>query len=144
MRYLITLTLAGLLSGCAAAGSINALPVISEGTPSGTVTVVRPSAFVGGTNSYIVTVGNTEIFRINSGQHTRFTLPAGPQTIGVRCFGGWTPTWKESTTQITVTADSVHILEISPSGTCAEIVPRPSIQADELVTATEYMPLDPS
>lgn len=110
-----------LLSSCATGGRMGALPEVDENMPSGEIIVIRKSSFVGAAISYYVTVDGEPIFSILSGKHTKFVLAPGSYRIGVQCFGGWTPTWKEDSIEINIGHEETKYVFISPNMRCAGI-----------------------
>jgi len=108
-------------SGCASAGRIGSLPIIPEGTASSEIVLVRPSSIVGAANSYYIALDGHDIFSIRSGQHTAIRIPSGEHFISVKCFGGWTPTWKGSAKPVKASAGETLYFKISPNLSCAEI-----------------------
>lgn len=82
---------------------------------------MRTSNLVGGANAFVVALDGTDIFRIGSGEHAEFPLPAGNHRVTVKCFGGWSPTWKEASVPFDAAAGKTSYFRVSPDMNCAGI-----------------------
>jgi hypothetical protein len=133
------------LGGCASSGRIGELPVVATGVPTAKLVVIRVSSIVGVANTYYIALDGKDIFAIRSGEHTEFRIGAGEHHIGVKCFGGLTPTWKEDSVKFSAASETENFFEISPNLSCAEIK---AIEADEakkrIATSTFISPETPS
>jgi len=109
-----------LLVGCAS-GPIGRLPAIEDQAQSGDVFVIRNSNFVGSGVSYYITIDGNDMFAIRVGQYTKFKLVIGEHYIGVKCFGGWSPTWKEDSRKFSVLPQQGTYFIVSPNMSCADI-----------------------
>ena len=127
--------------GCAS-GTIGKLPKIMDEKRSGEITVIRAKSIVGATNSYIVTLNGADVFAIRSGQYTKFKLSEGEHYIGIKCFGGWTPTWKEDSLKFTVTSKSNTYFLVSPNLSCASIVSIIEGEAHNRMQSSEYISME--
>jgi len=125
----IVLTLG--FSGCSTSGRIGPLPSIADENSSSQLVLIRVSSIVGAANSYYVALDGKDIFSIRSGENTEFPIPAGKHYVSVKCFGGWTPTWKEAAKRFNALPNQTSYFKISPNLSCAEIV---SIEPDEAKT----------
>ncbi|MCX5723539.1 MAG: hypothetical protein NTX84_03270 [Nitrospirae bacterium] len=103
------------LAGCASSGRIGELPLLSAGTPTAKLTVMRVSSIVGVAVTFFVVLDGEEIFAIGSGEHTEFKIGVGEHYVGAKHFGGWTPTWKENAVRFTALAEKEYFFEISPN-----------------------------
>ena len=139
--FAFVLMLSILSAGCAS-GPIGKLPTISNDKPSVEVTVIRVSSIVGATNSYKITLNGNDIFGIRSGQYTKFKLNEGEYHIGVKCFGGWTPTWKEDSLKFNVTPNSNSYFLISPNLSCASIKAITETEAQEKIKESKYVSME--
>ncbi|MFP3480191.1 hypothetical protein SB780_35675, partial [Burkholderia sp. SIMBA_057] len=83
-----------------------------------------------------------DVFSIRSGDYTKFRLSSGAHTVAVRCFGGWSPTWKADGKQFVAAPDQSEYFEISPDLTCATVVQISADDATKLLAATKFV--DPS
>ncbi|OCS45077.1 hypothetical protein BEK67_23390 [Ralstonia pickettii] len=101
--------------------------------------LIRTSNLVGATNSYYVALDGKDVFSIRSGENTKFSIPAGEHTVSVKCFGGWSPTWKEDGTQFMAAPDQANYFEISPNLTCAKIGLIDSDRANKQLAATKFV-----
>jgi len=128
-----------ILTGCASAGRIGDLPVISEGASSSTLVLVRPSNVIGMANSFYVALDGKDVFSIRSGDNTHFLIPAGEHAVSVKCFGGWSPTWKEDSKSFLAEVDRASYFSISPSMSCAKIEQVSEAQGKALVENSSYI-----
>lgn len=123
-RILFLALLATVLSGCASSGRIGDLPAISPGASSSKLVLLRVSSHTSGLNSFYVALDGRDVFSIRSGEYTEFPIPVGEHFISVKCFGGWSPTWKEDTKRFNALPDMANYFEIRPNGlACAYIWP---------------------
>ena len=76
---------------------------------------------VGAANSYTVALDGKDIFSIGSGEYAELLVQEGEHYIAVKCFGGWTPTWKEDSLQFVAKPSDPKFFLISPNMKCAEI-----------------------
>lgn len=144
IKPLATLLLGAVLAGCGQSGRIGELPRIDSAAPSGKVVVVRISSVVGVANSYKVALDGNDLLNIRSGQHAEFHVPAGDHYIAVKCFGGWTPNWKEASLRFAAAPQQPSYFKISPNLSCAEIVPVAAEQAASLLAGSERIDLTAS
>lgn len=140
-KGLYVLVLAVLIAGCAS-GLIGKLPTIADEKRSGEVTVIRISSIVGVTNSYKITLNGTDIFGIRSGHYTKFKINEGEHYIGIKCFGGWSPTWKEDSLKFSVAPNSNAYFLVSPSLSCASIKPITEAEAREKIQNSKYISVE--
>ena len=118
---MLVLALAALYGCGGPSGALAVLPAV-ERQEAASITVVRVSSFVGGANSYVVALDGLHVLSIGSGEHAVLPVRSGEHTIAVKCFGGWTPTWKENSIRVTVPAKAERYIEVAPSwASCAEI-----------------------
>lgn len=127
-------------SGCASSGAIGTLPQIQDVNSAGDVFVIRESSIVGAAMSYVVTVDGNDIFEIGSGQYTKFKLNQGRYNIGVKCFGGWTPSTKEESVQVAVKANGSSFLVIAPNARCAGIRQESEETGQREIQSSKYVP----
>lgn len=109
------------LSGCASSGRIGELPQVAASESSSRLVVIRASSLIGAANTYYVALDGEDVFSIRSGEYTAFPIPEGEHFVSVKCFGGWTPTWKEDAERFVARRDQSIYFEISPSMGCADI-----------------------
>lgn len=137
--FLAVCLLAG-ITGCASSGRIGEIPTIASGQQAGKVVVLRVSSIIGVTNSYYIALDGKEIFAIRSGEHTEFKVSAGDHSIAVKCFGGWSPTWKEDSVNFSVSSETESFFEISPVPlVCAEIKPISAEEAREQIATSKFI-----
>jgi hypothetical protein len=130
-----------LLASCAASGRIGELPKIDNPAECGKVVVVRISCFVGSAINYTVALDGRDLFYIHSGEHTEFLVQPGDHYIAVKCFGGWTPTWKEDSKKFVASAAAVNYFKISPSMSCADIISIAADEANALLPSSKFINL---
>ncbi|HVW50065.1 MAG TPA: TonB family protein [Trinickia sp.] len=128
-----------ILAGCASAGRIGDLPAVTDGSASTTLVLIRPSNVIGMTNSYYVAFDGKDVFSIRSGENTHFAIPAGSHTIAVKCFGGWSPTWKEDGKAFVAERGGITYFSISPSMTCSKIEPVSEADGKALLARTTFV-----
>lgn len=127
------------LFGCASSGRIGDLPAIPAGAAASPLVLIRTSSLIGATNSYYVALDGKDIFSIRSGENTQFPIPAGEHTVSVKCFGGWSPTWKEDGKQFVAVGGQANYFEISPNLTCAKIEQMSPEGAKTQLAATKFV-----
>ncbi|PMS35915.1 hypothetical protein C0Z20_16480 [Trinickia symbiotica] len=101
--------------------------------------LIRPSSLIGATNSYYVALDGKDVFTIRSGENTQFHIPAGEHVVSVKCFGGWSPTWKEDGKQFFAAQDQPSYFQISRNLTCAKIAQINSEDARKLLAASKFI-----
>jgi hypothetical protein len=120
-RWLQLLALSVALAGCMH-GRLSGLAAPGPDERAAEVVVIRTSNVVGATNSYLLTVDGRSAWGIRAGEYARLKVTAGPHRVGVECFGGWAPIWRESdAVDIRVEADAIVYLLVSPDLNCASI-----------------------
>ncbi|MFD0724896.1 hypothetical protein [Lysobacter brunescens] len=87
-----------------------------------TVVVLRTQSLVGAGLKYGVSLDGMDRGQLRTGRHVEFEARAGtPHTVGVKCFGGWSPTMKFDSLQFTaVNGETIHF-KVRPGGECAVI-----------------------
>lgn len=142
MKKLVACVLAVGLVGCGTtSGRIGELPSVASATPAGKVVTVRVSSMVGAANGYTVALDGNDLYGIGSGEHAEFLLPPGEHFIAVKCFGGWTPTWKEDSLKFTARASEVAYFSISPNIKCADIKSVTESDAKKLLQGSKFLSL---
>jgi hypothetical protein len=109
------------LSGCASSGRIGEMPAIPAGASSSRLVIIRASSIVGAAVSLYVALDGKDIFSIRNGDYTEFPISSGDHFISVKCFGGWSPTWKEDSRKFSAASEQASYFLISPTGSCAGI-----------------------
>ena len=118
------------------------LPTIAAGAGSSTLVLARDSSLVGMTNSYYVALDGKDVFSIRSGENTHFPIPLGQHTVTVKCFGGWSATWKEDGKTFVAEQNTASYFSISPNLTCAKIAQVNEVDGKALVAKTKF--IDPT
>jgi hypothetical protein len=95
--------------------------MIADSIQAGNVFVIRNRNILGSAVSYYITLDGTDMFAIRVGQHTKFSIAAGEHYLGVKCFGGWAPTWKEDSKKFNLLPQGDAYFLVSPSLSCADI-----------------------
>jgi hypothetical protein len=121
MKKVFAALIVVILSGCASSGRIGDLPTVIGGSASSQIVLIRVSSLVGAANSYYVALDGKDVFSIRSGQYTTFPIPTGEHFVAVKCFGGWSPTWKEDSKRFVAMKDQTNYFVISPNLSCAEV-----------------------
>lgn len=120
-KTLLVAMVAAILSGCASSGRIGDLPAVATGSLPSQLVLIRVRSIVGAANSYYVALDGNDVFSIRSGEYTQLPIPPGEHFVAVKCFGGWSPTWREDSKNFVAVPDQPNYFEISPNMTCAEI-----------------------
>jgi hypothetical protein len=131
-----------ILAGCASSGHIADLPTITDGTAASTLVLIRGSSLIGMPNTYFVALDGKDVFGIRSGENTRFLIPAGQHTVTVKCFGGWSPTWKEDGKGFVAEKNQASYFSISPDLRCANIKQVSETEGKSLLGKTNF--IDPT
>lgn len=92
---IVTTMLCGLLTACMH-GQMSGLPTPSHTEPVGELVVIRTSSVVGASNSFLITVDGRRAWGLRVGEYARVKIGVGAHRVGVECFGGWAPIWRES------------------------------------------------
>ena len=94
---------------------------------------------MGVANSYYLALDGKDVFSIRSGEHTQFPIPAGEHVVSVKCFGGWTPTWKENGKPFVGAERQASYFEVGPSMGCAKITQITPTEARKLLDSTQLI-----
>lgn len=122
MKKIVAAAVCVALVGCGTtSGRISDLPAITNPNTASKVVTIRVSSLVGVANGYTVVLDDKDLLGIGSGEYAEFNVPEGEHYIGVKCFGGWTPTWKTDAVQFKAVASQPNYFEISPNLKCAGI-----------------------
>jgi hypothetical protein len=120
-RWLRLLAVSLALAGCMH-GRLSGLVAPAPDERVAEVVVIRTSNVLGATNSYLITVDGRHAWGIRVGEYARLQVTAGPHRVGVECFGGWAPIWRESdAVEVRVETDAIAYLLVSPDLDCASI-----------------------
>jgi hypothetical protein len=147
IRHLIYAGVALFLIGCASAPvPTGKLPPITDPVTAGEIVVIRVSSVTASAVTYYINVNQEDVFGIRSGEHTRLRLAAGDYRIALRCFGGSTPSWKETVTNQTVRSGQTIYIAVSPKFElferdclAADVVPE--LEGKKLIAATTFRPI---
>ena len=141
MKKLLILPFVLALAGCGTSGLIGQLPNLDENASTAKVVPIRISSLIGAPNTYVVVLDGKDLINIRSGEHAEFLVPTGKHTIGVKCFGGWSPTWKEDTVDFHAKTNEVLYFKISPNLKCAGIQPIESEESQKLLINSKEIEL---
>ena len=143
MRALVAACLTLFLAGCGTtSGRLGDLPSISNKETASKVTVVRISSIIGAANGYTVALDGKDIFGIGSGEYAEFLVPEGEHYIAAKCFGGFTPTWKEDSLKFVAKSSGQNFFLISPNIRCAEIKASSDAEAKKHVESGKQIDLE--
>lgn len=118
------------------------MPAVINVASAGKVVTIRVSSIVGAANGYTVALDGKDLFGIGSGEHAEFLVPEGEHYIAVKCFGGWTPTWKEDSLKFSAKAADSNFFVIRPNMNCAEIKPGNEAEAKQLLQSSKPVNLE--
>lgn len=141
--FISAAALASLLTGCGTtSGRIGPLPEVADKSTAAYVTVVRISSMQGVANGYTVAFDGKDVFGIGSGEHAEFAVDSGVHYIAVKCFGGFTPTWKEHSLKFDAKRSSPNYFLVSPSINCGGIQPIEEAEAKKLLVGSKPLDLE--
>lgn len=143
MKKLVGSALVLALVGCGTtSGRIGELPAVADAASAGRVVTIRVNSIVGAANGYIVAFDGMDLYGIGSGEHAEFLVPGGEHFIAVKCFGGWTPTWKEDSLKFIAKPSENTYFEIGPNLTCADIKSISETDAQNLLKRSVFLNLE--
>lgn len=129
-----------MLAGCAAPDvALEKLPPAAG--PSGEVLIVRPSAFIGDENAYVVNVDRRDVHRMETKEHIRLRLGAGAHRLALRCWQMALAEWTETSITQEVVAGATTYLRVVPRHSCAALEPLTERDARSLAVGTVFKPL---
>ncbi len=141
-KMAVSFTTVVALSGCSA-GPMGILPPLKNNpAEAATITLIRSDSIIGSTNNYRITLDGENIFSIRYGQYTNFKINDGNYSIGVTCFGGWTPTPKREYVDIVVKQQQDLYLLIAPNFSCAGINIIDEYTAKTLISNSDYVSME--
>jgi hypothetical protein len=141
-RIILTVGIAAFIAGCASSGRVGELPVIAAGQAAGKLVLIRSSNLIGAANAYYVALDGKDVFAIRSGENTELKVAEGEHYVAVKCFGGFTPTWKEESIKFTASPAKANFFEISPSTSCAKIAAVSEDDGKKAVASTKFISPD--
>jgi hypothetical protein len=119
--FIISTMLYGLLTACMH-GQMAGLPTPAPTEPVGELVVIRTSSLVGATNSFLITIDGRRAWGLRVGEYARVKIGVGAHRVGVECFGGWAPIWRESgAAELRLAPERTSYLLVAPDLTCASI-----------------------
>lgn len=143
MKTLVAVSLVFALAGCGTtSGRIGELPAVANAASAGKVVTVRIGSIVGAANGYTVALDGKDLYGIGSGEHAEFLVPEGEHYIAVKCFGGWTPTWKEDSVKFLANPSKASYFVISPNLKCADIKPVDEAEAKKRLQGSKSLSLE--
>lgn len=142
-KAVLFISMLAALSGCGSmSGRLGEMPEVGDKTKAAKVVVARVSSVVGAANGYIVALDGKDLLGIGSGEHAEFLLPPGDHYIGVKCFGGFTPTWKENSLKFEATAAKASYFVVSPNLSCAAIKAADEKDVQQLLPGSKLINLE--
>ena len=143
MKKVISLFLILGLVGCGTtSGRIGELPTIVNKESAAKVIVVRVSSIVGAANGYTISHNGKDVFGIGSGEYAEFFVPQGEHYIAAKCFGGWSPTWKEDSVKFVAKPSESNFFVVSPTMRCAEIKSSSDAETKKLLDSSKRIDLE--
>jgi hypothetical protein len=128
-----------MLAGCAMPDvALEKLPPAAG--PSGEVPIVRPSAFIGDENAYVVNVDRRDVHQMETKEHIRLRLGAGAHRLALRCWQMALAEWTETSITHEVVGATSY-LRVVPRHSCAELLPLTETEARRLAVGTVFKPL---
>jgi len=125
--------------GCAS-GQLKPLPKPETNKGVAEIVVVRNSNLLGSPNAFKVQVNGEDILSIRTAQYAILRLNAGKHTVGVKSFGGLTPTTKIDTVEFTARDGDQLYFMISPHfSKNNEIEEIPKSEAEQLIEKSELI-----
>ncbi len=126
------------LTGCSH-GLIGILPEIGNVDDTAEMIIIRNKNVMGAALSYKITLNMQDIVGIRVGEYCKFSVPAGQHTLGLKCFGGWSPTTKEMSIDVLCKPNTKYYFLLSPSSICAEIEPINEEEGLKRISKSEYL-----
>jgi len=120
MKRLLLIASLG-LAGCAGNEDFALRPLPPAAEPSTEVTVIRPRATVQAEWPFYVVVANQPVFDLRNGEHTRFRISSGRQTLAIRCGGGLASAPADARVEQDFPPRGAAYFIVEPKNECASI-----------------------
>jgi uncharacterized protein (TIGR02246 family) len=139
MRRLFPAAILVLLGGCAGDNVVlRPLPAVPDAAQSAEATLIRPRAIVAAEFPFYVVVGDQPVFDLRSGEHTKFRIGAGRQSLAIRCLGGPVTKPRETRIEHVFPAGGAAFFVVEPKYDCASLEPVDERAAAPLVARTRF------
>ncbi|MFZ4856936.1 MAG: hypothetical protein ACOYL3_11115 [Desulfuromonadaceae bacterium] len=92
--------------------------------------------------SHKIVVDGSDIFFLDSWHYTSFTIAPGNHRIGIKCFGGWSESWKEATLTLQLDAYETYYFKTFPNWQCASINLIDQTEGLERIRKSRHIPFD--
>ena len=142
IKYIILMISIVCLVVSCAHGPIGSLPKIDNPEEAAELIIIRNNSIIGATNSYKITLNKQDILAIRVGEYTKFQVKSGNNSLGVKCFGGWSPTWKHMNIDVSCKPGNKYYFLISPGGSCAKIEPLKEEDGLKWISESKYFPVE--
>jgi hypothetical protein len=150
---LITVVLACvLLQACAGGQSPvgrlrGALPTGSDAENAPEIFVIRSDAsdylaMMLNAPSHKIVIDGSEVFMLAPWRYTNFHVSPGEHRIGIKCFGGWSESWKEEGLTAKFEENSRYYFNTRPSWQCAAIGQVDETEGHSLMKASRHIPFE--
>ena len=135
---LVGLVIFVLLSACAH-GQLSTLPRVDDAEAASELLIIRSGSIIGATNSYKIALDHQDIFAIRIKEYIKFLVTPGEHSFSVKCFGGWSPTWKKDTFRLMCAPRQTYYFLVSPGKRCAKIEPITKEEGLAWVSKSEFL-----
>jgi hypothetical protein len=141
-----------LLLGCA--GGQSPTGRMSGVLPAGSDAADAPGIFVIRTDisnymymminapSHKIVVDGLDVFMLAPWVYTNFPIATGEHRIGIKCFGGWSDSWKEDSLTLLFEANKKYYFKTSQSWQCASISQIEETEGLALIKESHHVPFD--
>ena len=106
------------------------------------LTVIRPTAFIGGEESYFVAIDQQPPFDLESREHVRLRVAPGRHTVAVRCPKAMSLTYAETRIERDFSAGQPAFFVVSPKFDCVSLDAIGAGEASRLIANTSVRPAD--
>ncbi|GLR15181.1 hypothetical protein GCM10007907_39710 [Chitinimonas prasina] len=142
-KSLLLTPLLATLFGCGTmSGRLGDLPPVADRNTAAKVVVVRISDLVGAANGYTIAFNGKDLAGIGSGEHAEFLVTPGEHYIAVKCFGGFSPTWKEESLKFIANVSQSNFFLVRPNSRCASIKSATEEEAQKHLPDSQAVNLD--
>jgi hypothetical protein len=122
------------------------LPIGSEGADAPELFVIRSDVSDFLSNkfglSHKIVVDDVDVFFLDAWRYTNFVIAPGNHKIGVKCFGGWSESWKEDNLTIMFESKGTYYFKISQNLRCASITLIDASEGLSLIRESRHIPFE--